>query len=74
MENASTGESKIMKDCVFRLIPFFMTEMIRSANAPAAAIEQTRNDLCTALGAIASGVHALPKRVNDGKPLLDKDH
>ena len=59
MENLESGESKVVKDCLFRLLPGIMIEVIKASNRPAAAIEATRDDLVNSLGAIAHGVGQL---------------
>ena len=57
MENGATGETKVLKDCLFRLMPLYMTQMIKAGQAPASAIDQVRTELFHGLGAIAQGVH-----------------
>lgn len=61
MENPETHETKVQRDCLFRLLPVFLIEVIKASNRPAAAIESTRNELITGLGAIAAGVRHLPR-------------
>ena len=43
--NIQTGEERITKDCLFKLMPRLMVEVIKASNRPAAAIESTRNAL-----------------------------
>jgi len=43
--NIQTGEERITKDCLFRLMPRLIVEVIKASNRPAAAIESTRNAL-----------------------------
>ena len=43
--NIQTGEERITKDCIFKLLPRLMIEVIKASNRPAAAIEATRNSL-----------------------------
>ena len=47
--NIQTGEERITKDCLLKLMPRLMIEVIKASNRPAAAIESTRNSLLESL-------------------------
>ncbi len=59
MENTATGETKVVSDCIHRLMPVLMVEVIKAANRPAAAVESIRNEMARGLGAIAGGVEKM---------------
>lgn len=43
--NIQTGAERITKDCLFKLMPRLMIEVIKASNRPAAAVESMRNSL-----------------------------
>lgn len=43
--NIQTGEERITKECLFKLMPRLMVEVIKASNRPAAAVESMRNVL-----------------------------
>jgi len=43
--NTKTGEERVVKNCIFQLLPNLMIEVIKASNRPAAAIESTRNEI-----------------------------
>ena len=47
--NIQSGEERITKDCLLKLMPRLMIEVIKASNRPAAAIESTRNSLIDSL-------------------------
>ena len=47
--NIQTGEERITKDCLLKLMPRLMIEVIKASNRPAAAMESTRNTLLECL-------------------------
>jgi len=42
--NVQTGEEKVVKDCLFRMLPAMMIEVIKASNRPAASVESMRNE------------------------------
>jgi hypothetical protein len=65
-ENPTTGETRILKDCQFRLSPIIWMELIKSANRPAAAVESARNEIDAGFSRLAEVVSSMP-------PLLARD-
>lgn len=66
--NIQTGEERITKDCLLKLMPRLLIEVIKASNRPAAAIESTRNalveNLTKGFSSIVSSIEetkALPK-------------
>lgn len=43
--NLQTGEEKIIKNCLFQMLPEMLVEVIKASNRPSAAIESTRNEI-----------------------------
>lgn len=48
--NPITAEERLRKDCGWRAMPTFLTEVIKASNRPAAAIESTRNEIAGGFG------------------------
>lgn len=46
----SSGEQRTVKECGFRSLPIFLTEVIKASNRPAAAVESIRNSLLDEIG------------------------
>ena len=59
-ENPATGETRILKDCQFRLAPIIWVELIKSANRPAAAVESARNEIAMGFSRLAEVVSSMP--------------
>lgn len=55
-ENAATGEIRETRDCLFRLLPQLMIEVIKASNRPAESLDIARNDINRGLATIASSV------------------
>ena len=51
--NAQTGETRVLEECGHVQLPIYLTEVIKAANRPAAAIESTRNEIAQGLTRIA---------------------
>jgi len=49
--NVQTGEEKVVKDCLFRMLPAMMVEVIKASNRPSAAVESMRNETIKVLNA-----------------------
>lgn len=45
MTNVATGEERLVKDCLFRVLPSILIEVVKASNRPAAAIESMRNEV-----------------------------
>lgn len=62
-ENAQTGETKLEKDCLFRVFPKIMIEVLRASNRPAASIDMLRDEVNTgvskAIGAMLTASHRI---------------
>lgn len=66
--NLVTGEVRNKEDCVYKLLPSLMVEVIKAANRPAAAVESCRNEIVLGLKRIADNMPAAPPQ-----PLLEQD-
>lgn len=51
--NPITGEERLRKDCGWRAMPAFLTEVIKASNRPAAAIESARDEIAKGFGRVA---------------------
>lgn len=54
MENIQTGEGRVTKDCLFRLLPGLLVVNMQNANAAQAAVEVTRNEVAGGLKTLAA--------------------
>lgn len=69
--NIQTGEDRITKDCLYKLLPHLLVEVIKASNRPAAAVETMRNNLIENLSrgfsALVNAVEvkSLPKPEDD---------
>ena len=70
--NLQSGEERITKDCLYKLLPRLMVEVIKASNRPAAAVESMRNSLVANLsGGFSALVNAMEVR-SLPKPQEDK--
>lgn len=60
-ESAQTGEVRVLKDCIFRLMPVLLIEVIKASNRPAAAVESVRNEMFRGLAMVANSVQEVQK-------------
>jgi len=56
--NHQTGEDRIQKECMFTAMPKFMAHTLSAANRPAAAIEQTRNELVRGFSQVSQALYS----------------
>jgi len=69
--NIQSGEERITKECLYKLMPRLLVEVIKASNRPAAAVESMRNSLVENLSrgfsALVSAVDikSLPKPSED---------
>lgn len=47
-----TGEERITKDCLFRLLPKMMVEVVKASNRPAAELGEMRAELFKGFSAV----------------------
>jgi len=59
--NHQTGEDRVTKECSFTALPKFMAHTLSAANRPAAAIEQTRNELVSGFSQVAQTLQNIPQ-------------
>lgn len=52
-----TGDERITKDCMFRLLPRMIVEVIKASNRPAAEVGQLRQEIFRGL---TNAVRAIP--------------
>ena len=52
--NIQTGEQRTIKECGFRSLPVFLTEVVKASNRPAAAVESTRNEIAAGFQALTT--------------------
>lgn len=52
--NLQTGEERINKDCLFRMMPHMLVEVIKASNRPAAEIGRMREEVVKGVAQIAN--------------------
>ena len=68
--NLITGEVRNKEDCLYKMLPSLMVEVIKASNRPAAAVESCRNEIAQGLKRIADNMVALPAPVLEQKDAL----
>jgi len=73
--NIQTGEERLIKDCIFKLYPIIMIEVIKASNRPAAAVESMRNETAKNLNQgfqkVFTGLQEVSKRIKKALEVKD---
>ena len=59
-EHTESGETKVVAECGFRQLPFFLTSVVAASNRPAAEIGEVRNELARGLLKVAGSIRMMP--------------
>jgi len=57
--NIQSGEEKLEKDCLYRMLPMLLVEVIKASNRPAAEIGSLKNGMINAISELAESTQQL---------------